>query len=117
MTLPAPQKLSLERGKTASLKVGIKLLNGFKEALVLRAAGLPPGVHAAEVAVPEKGGDVEIQFQAAANAPGGVQAVTLAAWTRTEPARQYPAEYPLRGENGRGTSLLDRAQAVWLTVK
>lgn len=117
VTLPAPQKLSLERGKTASLKVGVKLLNGFKEALVLRAAGLPPGVHAAEVAVPEKGGEVEIKFQAAANAPAGVQAVTLAAWTRTEPARQQPAEYPLRGENGRGTSLLDRAQAVWLTVK
>jgi hypothetical protein len=99
------------------LKATIKLLNGFKEALVVRVANLPAGVHAAEVAVPEKGGEVEIKLQAATNAPAGNQAIQVGVWTKAEAANVKLAQASLRGENKRGSSLRDDTSLIWLTVK
>ncbi len=109
--------ITLERGKTASLKLTVKRLNGHKEPLVLRVAGLPAGVHAAEVAVPEKGGEVELKLQAAANAPPGGALVCLQVWSAGDRPRVQPVLAPLRGEDRRGTSLLDHAETLWLQVR
>ena len=109
--------ITLERGKTASLKLTVKRLNGHKEPLLVRVAGLPAGVHAAEVAVPEKGGEVELKLQAAANAPAGGAVVRLQVWSAGEAARVLPVLAPLRGEDRRGTSLLDHAETLWLQVR
>lgn len=109
--------ITLERGKTASLKLTVKRLNGHKEPLVVRVAGLPAGVHAAEVTVPEKGGEIELKLQAAANAPAGGSIVRLQVWSTGDSPRVQPVLAPLRGEDRRGTSLLDHAETLWLQVR
>ena len=117
VTLADAKPILLAAGKAVSLKATIKPLNGFKEPLVARVANLPAGVHAAEVAVPEKGGEVEIKLQAAANVPAGSQAIQIGVWTKAEAANVKFAKAPLRGENKRGSSLLDETSLIWLTVK
>lgn len=117
LTLADAKPVLLAPGKTASLKVNVKLQNGFKDPLIARVANLPPGVHAAEVPVPEKGGDVEVKLQAATNASLCGQAIRLEVWTKNEPVLAKSAAAGLRGENKRGSALLDDTTQVWLTVK
>lgn len=117
VTLADAKPIALEAGKTASLKVTAKLLNSFKGPLIARVANLPSGVSAAEVAVPEKGGEVEIKLQAATNAAKSGQALQIEIWTKDAPIVSKPATAPLRGENKRGSSQLDETNQVWLTVR
>lgn len=117
VTLTDAKPITLAAGKTISVKATVKMLNGFKEPLVTRVANLPPGVHAAEVLVPEKGGEVEIKLQAAANAASCCQAISITVWTKAEAALMQSAKGPLRGESLRGTSLIDSSSQIWLTVK
>jgi hypothetical protein len=116
-TLADGKPLTVEAGKTVSVKATVKLLNGFKEPLILRLAGLPAGVQAAEVAVPEKGGEVEIKLIAAADATAAQAPIRVTLWTKAEPASFRVATYSLRGEGVRGTALVDNADTLWLTVK
>ncbi len=109
--------ITLERGKTAPVKLTVKRLNGHKEPLFVRVAGLPAGVHAAEVTLPEKGGEVELKLQAAANAPASGAIVRLQVWSAGDSPRVQPVLAPLRGEDRRGTSLLDHAETLWLQVR
>ncbi|SKB06428.1 hypothetical protein SAMN02745166_04473 [Prosthecobacter debontii] len=109
--------LLLEAGKTVSLKAKIKRLNGFKAPLVVRASGLPVGVHAPDVTVPDKDGEVELKIHAAVNAPASGQPIQVEVWTGGEGAQMHVAQGALRGENQRGTSLLDTTSQVWVTVK
>lgn len=108
--------ITLEPGKTVTMKVQVKLPKGVKEAHVLRVSGLPAGVHAAEVPLPEKG-EAEIKLQAAANAPACGQPIGITLWSLTDPPRIQPVTAPLRGEIRRGTSLLDEGDQLWLIVK
>ncbi len=117
VTLADAKPITLSAGKTVSVKATVKLLNGFKEPLLVRVANLPAGVHATEVSVPEKGGEVEIKLQAATNAASGGQAISITAWTKAEAAVMQTAKGSLRGESLRGTSLLDSSFQIWLTVK
>jgi hypothetical protein len=117
VTLADAKPITLEAGKTASLKATVKLLNSFKGPLIARVANLPSGVSAAEVAVPEKGGEVEIKLQAATNAVKSGQALQIEIWTKDAPIVSKPATAPLRGENKRGSSQLDETNQVWLTVR
>ncbi len=116
-TLADAKALVIERGKSASLKVTVKLLNGFKDPLTARVSGLPAGMHAPEVAVPEKGGEVEIKLHAAANAPAGGALTRVELWGKSEPARVTPASAAIRGEDKRGTTLRDDTNAVWTQVR
>ncbi len=116
VTLTDAAPLTLARGKTVSVKVNVKRLNRLEGALVLRASGLPASVKADEVSVPEKGGEVEFKLTAAADAAPSQQPIRLAVRDKHEPATAYPAIAPLRGENLRGTSLLDTTPDLWLTV-
>jgi hypothetical protein len=117
VVLPVSTPLTLERGKSLSVKLTVKLLNGLKGPLIARVSGLPAGVHAADITVPEKGGEVEVKLVAASNAPAATRPITFQVWTAAEPATQITADYPLRSENVRGTTLRDRASSLWLTVK
>ena len=117
VTLPERKPVVIERGKSLSVKLNIKMLNGFKEPLIARAFGLPAGVHAADVAVPEKGGDVELKLVAASNVETVTAPITFQVWTTKVPASQITADYPLRSEDVRGTTLRDRAPWFWLTVR
>ena len=98
------------------LKAKATFSNGWKEPLVLRLAGLPEGVFAPEVAVPEKGGDFDITLHAASNAPAATAVAWAAIWTNATPPALQGAVYPLRGELRRGTSQSDFARDLWVTV-
>jgi hypothetical protein len=115
-TMAEAKPLKVAAGKTISLKVNVKPLNGFKDPLVVRVSGLPVGVHAPEVAVPEKGGEVEVKLIVAANAAPSGQVIQVSVWTKAEPWPHQQAKAPLRGESLRGTSLLDSTAQLWLTV-
>lgn len=119
LTLPERAPLNLERGKEAKIKVNAKFLNGFKTPVVLRASGLPAGVHAGDVTVPPKGGDVEIKLEVATNAAAFTTPVSIQGWTTSadgKPQLVTTADYPLRGDDARGTTLLDRASRLWLRL-
>lgn len=106
----------VETGKTAVLKTKATFVNGWKEPLVARVAGLPDGVFAAEVAVPEKGGDFDITLLAAANAPASTSAAWVSVWTKATPPVLVGTAYPLRADLRRGNSQSDFARDVWVTV-
>lgn len=106
----------VETGKTLVLKAKATFSNGWKEPLVLRLAGLPEGVFAPEVAVPEKGGDFDITLQAASNASAATAVAWASIWTKATPPALLGAVYPLRGELRRGTSPSDFARDLWVTV-
>lgn len=116
VVIAAPTPLTLAAGKTVSVKATIKRINGHKEPLVVRASNLPVGVHAEDVEVPEKGGEVELKLVAAGNAEPSQQPIQIAVWSKEEAPKVYPALAPLRGENLRGTSLLDHTTDLWMTV-
>jgi hypothetical protein len=106
----------LEAGKTGVLKAKATFVNGWKEPLALRLAGLPEGVFAPEVSVPEKGGDFDIPLQAASNAPAATAVVWASVWTKGTPPSFLGLAHPLRGELRRGTSQSDFARDLWVTV-
>lgn len=108
--------LQLTAGKSSSLKVKVLFSNGWKEPVVLRMSGLPEGVFAPEVAVPEKGGEVEISLQAAVNAPAGTAIARLAGWTKSDPPRAVFGHYSSRGDLQRGHSDSDSSRDLWITV-
>jgi hypothetical protein len=106
----------LDAGKTLVLKAKATFLNGWKEPLLVRLAGLPEGVFAPEVAVPEKGGDFDITLHAASNAPAATAVAWASVWTKATPPVLVGTVYPLRGELRRGTSESDFARDLWVTV-
>jgi hypothetical protein len=106
----------IDAGKTLNLKAKATFSNGWKEPLVLRLAGLPEGVFAPEVVVPEKGGDFDIPLQAAANAASATSVVSASVWTKATPPNLFGTAYPLRGELRRGVSQSDFARDIWVTV-
>lgn len=117
VSLPDAKPLLIEAGKTVSVKASVKPVKGSKDAYVLRLSNLPAGVFADAVEVPEKGGEVELKLQAATNAAPANQPLRIELWTKAAPFISKPASGALRGENKRGTSLLDETAEVWLTVK
>ena len=114
--LAAGAPVRVETGKTAVVKAKATLNNGWKEPLLVRVTGLPEGIYASEVAVPEKGGDFDITLQAAANAPSGTSPALISVWTKATPPVFAGAVYPLRAELKRGTSSSDFARELWVTV-
>lgn len=63
--------------------------------------------------------DGTLKLQTAQNAPasnGPVSLVIRTAEAKDQPLLSRPATLDLRGENRRGTSLLDSAERIWLTV-
>lgn len=106
----------MEYGKTATLKVKVVLANGWKEALVARVHGLPDGVFAAEVTVPEKGGEFDIVLSAASNASQGTAPALVSVWTKTSPPAVAFAQYPVRGDTMRGNSDTDFRREIWVSV-
>lgn len=116
VTLVDGKSIRVEPGKAAVLKAKVVLTGGWKEPLVLRVNGLPDGVWAPEVGVPEKGGDVDIKIEAAANAPLTTSPAWVSVWTKGENARWIGAAYPVRADTRRGHSSTDHGREVWVTA-
>lgn len=115
VTLADGKALKVARGKKLELKVNVRLLDGWTEPLVARAAGLPGTLAVKEAAVPAKGGDVTLVIEPPAEHAAGTHpfSVTVA---KADGSAAQTATFDLRGENRRGTSQSDRDETLWLTV-
>lgn len=116
LTLASAAPVMLEPGKSQTLKMTAKRPAGIKGGLKLRVAGLPRGVAAPEVSIPEKDGDFSLVLQAAANAPAGGGPVVLEAWSLEAPITAVPAKFLFRADNQRGLSAVDEIDLVWVGV-
>ena len=112
----------VQAGQTTAVKVGVVFTDGFAVPLTLNAGSLPPGVTAAAVPVPAKGGEVTISLTADATAAGSSQPFQLL--LTSNPAGQ---EHPVRhgmvssSENngvpqGFRQLLIPETSELWLTV-
>jgi hypothetical protein len=115
-TLPDVKPVRLEYGKSATIKAKVALANGWKEPLVARIQGLPDGVFAAEVPVPEKGGEFDLVLNAAVNGTPGTSPAVVSIWTKGSTATVAQAQYPVRGDAMRGSSDTDFRREIWVTV-
>ncbi len=116
VTIPDGKPVRLEYGKTATFKAKVALANGWKDPLVARIQGLPEGVFAADVPVPEKGGEFDIVLNAAVNATPGTSPAVVSVWTKASPPIVASAQYPVRGDTMRGSSDTDFRREIWVTV-
>ncbi len=117
-TITSKNVLSIEAGKTVELKASLKRIGGFSGSLTARVIGLPPGVIANEVTLTGKTSDIALTLRAAANTASSNGPIQLVLATTGDKAALLTrtATIDLRGEIRRGTSALDRADYVWLTV-
>lgn len=116
VTVADGKPVRMEYGQTASIKVKVALANGWKEALVARVHGLPDGVFAAEVPVPEKGGEFDVVLAAASNSSQGTAPALVSVWTKNTPPMVVFAQYPVRGDTMRGNSDTDFRREIWVSV-
>jgi hypothetical protein len=86
--------------------------------LAVGVDGLPPGVSAAPVAVPEKGGEVKLKLEAAADAAAssGSISVWIAPQGSPEGSRAL-CQFELKGAFAdAGDLLINQTELGWLTV-
>ena len=125
-TAPAPPHFTatlpthaffVENGKTNEIKVTVTRVEGFKEQLVLSVKGLPEGVTARPVAVPDKSGEVKLELVATADAKAasGPLEILLSA-PEIRPPLSRAATFSLRGGETRGDRLINDGHVAWLTV-
>ncbi len=116
-TLNGKPAAVLEAGQTTEFKATLKRLHGHSAPLLLRATNLPPGITAPDIEVPEKASEATLKLTASKDAPSASGPIELHLVEKENPSTITKVETDLRGENRRGTSLLDRTPILWLTVK
>lgn len=115
-TLP-DASVKIDAGKSAELKVTVKLTGDFKGKLLARLVGPTQGVTAKETEVPAKGGDIKIPLVAEGQAPAFSGPVEVFIVTSSPDAPMtFKATYDLRGVEPRGDRLINEDSRVWLTV-
>ena len=119
-TLTTKPTVSVEAGQTVELKAKLSRVNGYAGELIARVSGLPIGVTCADVEAPKKNGtEFTLKLQAASNAAGFNGPISVVLWSKEikdKPLLSRAARLDLRGDNRRGTSMLDTTDRVWLTV-
>jgi hypothetical protein len=118
----ASDLIAVKSDKPAEVKVTVKRANGFKAKLTLAAKELPEGVTAADVAVPEKDGEVTLKFTATPEVKAASQPVQLVL-RETEGGAEHAVAFPLikGGEDngvpqGYNELVIDAVDRLWLTV-
>ncbi len=125
-TAPAPPHFTatlpthaffVENGKTNEIKVTVTRVEGFKEKLALSVKGLPEGVTARPVVVPDKSGEVKLELVATADAQAasGPLEILISA-PEVRPPLSRAATFSLRGTETRGDRLINDGHVAWLTV-
>lgn len=122
---PSPQVIAtlavnavkIDAGKTAELKVTVKIKGKLKGKLIAKGTGLPTGVTVKEAEIPEKGGEVKLTLSAdAAAAAASVPVEVVLTTSAPDEPLTFKATYDLRGTEPRGDRLINEDSRVWLTV-
>ena len=113
---------TIEPGKTNEVKVTVKRLHGFQSKLRISVKGLPDGVTAEPVEVPEKGGDVTLKLVAAADAKPFGKVIQIVV-TETESGAEHRALAELVSSTtdngvpqGFKKLVIESTDQLWLTV-
>jgi hypothetical protein len=103
----------VEAGKTAEVKLTVKMSGSFTAKLQAKAAGLPAGVTADGVEVPAKGGEVKLTLKSAPEAAASQSPfrVEISDGTQT-----FTATYAIPFTEPRGDLLITTDKQPWLTV-
>lgn len=113
----ADHSLKLDAGKSAELKLTVKITGTLQGKLTARLAGLPPGVMAKDTEVPAKGGEIKIPLSATPEAAAaGVPVEVVLTTSPPDEPLTFKAAYDLRGTEPRGDRLINDDPRVWLTV-
>ena len=108
-------------GETNEVKVTVNRLRGFTNELTARIEGLPEGVSAEPVKVPEKGGEVVMKLVAAENAGAASGPVRILAGDGSKEkaaAYEFTTRTVNNGVPGGYTALvIEKTEQPWLTVK
>lgn len=109
-------------GKTNELKVTVKRLHGFKESLTVSVRGLPAGLEAEPVDVPEKRGDVTMKLIASPEAKPFSGLIQIIA-TEVESQKEHLAVADLTSSTvnngvpgGFNKLVIEFTDQLWLTV-
>jgi hypothetical protein len=118
----AAHAFKVEAGKSVEIKATVSPAHGFKMKLKLAVLGLPAGVTATEVDVPEAGGEVTVTVAAEASAAAAGTPIRLVL-REIEGGREHPVVYSMAttGENngvpqGYQQLLINSTDQLWLTV-
>ncbi|HSI36140.1 MAG: hypothetical protein ACAI43_06885 [Phycisphaerae bacterium] len=119
-TVPA-DSIALAPGKTATIKVTVARKNGHAEKLAVTAIGLPHGVTAAPVGVPDKPGDVTLSLVAAAdakpaNGPFRIVLATPGAAPDKTPIASATVTLVKAAEKAPALPWIEQTSDLWLTV-
>jgi hypothetical protein len=118
----ASDAITIEPGKTNDIKITSTRLHGFESKLTLSVMGLPEGLAAEPIDVPEKGGEVVLKLVASANAKPFSGAIQIAA-TEAESGTQHRVVSELissKVDNGVPQGfrklVIESTDQLWLTV-
>ncbi|PYM15436.1 MAG: hypothetical protein DME18_04310 [Verrucomicrobia bacterium] len=118
----ANSAFTIEPGKTNEVKVTVIRLHGFQSKLLVSVKGLPEGLAAEAVEVPEKGGDVTLKIVASGDAKPFSGVIQIAV-RETESGTEHPAVSELISSTtdngvpqGFKKLVIESTDQFWLTV-
>ena len=118
----ANNAISIEPGKTNDIKITITRLNGFQSKLTLSVKGLPEGLAAEPIDVPEKSGEVVLKLVASAEAKPFSGAIQIAL-TEAESGMEHRVVFELISSTvdngvpqGFRKLVIESTGELWLTV-
>jgi len=118
----ASHSVVVTAGKTSEIKATVKRVNGLKLKLQLTAKNLPEGLSAADVDVPDKGGEVTLKITATDTATAASQPFQLVV-RESESGTEHVVPYFMTtsGENngvpqGYTELVINSTDQLWLTV-
>lgn len=106
--------LVLPPGESVEISVAFKFDPGYTGEVKLNASNLPPGVQSEAIKVEPKNATHKLKLEAATNASPQQVQLKIECWDAEN--QITPAWVNLRGEDKRGTTLLDQADFLWLTI-
>ncbi len=107
----------IEAGKSAEVKLKVKLNGTFKGKIQARAVRLPPGVTSKPVEVPAKGGEVKLKLEAGADAQVSQSPFTVELVTgEPDKVQTVAATYAIPFPEPRGDFLITTDTRPWLTL-
>lgn len=110
----------LAPGKTVEIKGKLAAPYGYSGELTARVHGLPADVTTTEAAALKKSGqEFTLTLKAGPDAQASSQPIQVVLWTSDPKVtqRRVTATSSLRGEEQRGTTLIDETPHLWLTVQ